>query len=422
MKNPSSPSNNSPGEFPSPLTSSKLKVLWLQVSGLAAVQGAITLCWIIYRLYLPQLLGQFGFPSELAGSLLIIESLLAVVMEPLMGSLSDQGQRWVGTRFPFISLGVILSSALYIAIPAIAILGNPTGGLRWLVLVVLIAWALAMTVFRSPAICLLGQYATPKALPQAASLLILSGGLISAFGPFANKLILGWGPGVTFALGSFVLLGATAILRFVHPPETLPLAAENSELSPIGISNVQFLTLGLIFVTGAGTAWGSSFLMQILRKVVTNQFNGGNIEGVMFIIAIALAVAALPAGALAVKLGNRRMMLMGIGATIGLMMLITLMPSLVVVVAAVAVLVVTFSLIVNGAFPFALSLVPPQRGGLSMGTYFGGGAAAGALFGVVFPQSSLSVMTPMTAAVLGAIAFFIAGLCIAASTKVVPGD
>ncbi len=142
----------------------------------------------------------------------------------------------------------------------------------------------------------------------------------------------------------------------------------------------------------------------------------------MFIIAIALAVAALPAGALAVKLGNRRMMLMGIGATIGLMMLITLMPSLVVVVAAVAVLVVTFSLIVNGAFPFALSLVPPQRGGLSMGTYFGGGAAAGALFGVVFPQSSLSVMTPMTAAVLGAIAFFIAGLCIAASTKVVPGD
>ncbi len=57
--------------------------------------------------------------------------------------------------------------------------------------------------------------------------------------------------------------------------------------------------------------------MQILRKVVTNQFNGANIDGVMFVMAIALAFAAVPAGAIAVKLGNRRMMLMGIGATIG---------------------------------------------------------------------------------------------------------
>jgi hypothetical protein len=38
-------------------------VLWLQVWGLAAVQGAITLTWIIYNLYLPQLLAQFSFPK-----------------------------------------------------------------------------------------------------------------------------------------------------------------------------------------------------------------------------------------------------------------------------------------------------------------------------------------------------------------------
>src|SRR5207237_10803388 len=104
--------------------------------------------------------------------------------------------------------------------PAIAIVCNPTGAGRWMLLSILIAWALAMTVFRSPAICLLGQYATPAALPQAASLLILSGGLIGAFGPFASKLILGWGPAVTFAIASFVLLVATFVLRFLHLAET----------------------------------------------------------------------------------------------------------------------------------------------------------------------------------------------------------
>ncbi|MEW6498955.1 MAG: MFS transporter, partial [Cyanobacteriota bacterium] len=100
--------------------------MWLQVSALAGVQGAITLTWIIYRLYLPQLLALFGFPGVLAASLLVVENLLGAVMEPLMGGLSDQAKRWMGTRFPFISGGVILSSTLFIAIPAIVVFGNPT--------------------------------------------------------------------------------------------------------------------------------------------------------------------------------------------------------------------------------------------------------------------------------------------------------
>jgi Na+/melibiose symporter-like transporter len=88
------------------------RVLWLQVWGLAAVQGAIALTWVIYNLYLLKLLTDFGFPKTLATGLLIIENILAAVMEPLMGALSDQTQRWVGTRFPFISVGVVLASAL----------------------------------------------------------------------------------------------------------------------------------------------------------------------------------------------------------------------------------------------------------------------------------------------------------------------
>lgn len=37
-----------------------LSVLWEQVLGLTAVQGATTLAWVIYRLYLPDLLAHFG--------------------------------------------------------------------------------------------------------------------------------------------------------------------------------------------------------------------------------------------------------------------------------------------------------------------------------------------------------------------------
>ncbi|HBB30715.1 MAG TPA: MFS transporter, partial [Cyanobacteria bacterium UBA9273] len=107
------------------------KVLWLQVWGLAAVQGAIALTWVIYNLYLVKLLTQFGFPKGLATGLLILENILAAVMEPLMGGLSDRSQRWIGTRFPFISVGIILASAFFIAIPAFMVFGSAIAAIRW---------------------------------------------------------------------------------------------------------------------------------------------------------------------------------------------------------------------------------------------------------------------------------------------------
>ena len=415
MKNPDSPlTPSSRGNF-SPLAPNGAGVLWLQVSALAGVQGAITLTWIIYRLYLPQLLALFGFPGALAASLLVIENLLGAVMEPLMGGLSDQARRWMGTRFPFISGGVILSSALFIAIPALVVFGNPTSAIRSVLPILLIGWALAMTVFRSPAICLLGQYAVPATLPLAASLLTLTGGMVGAFAPFANRIVLGWGPVVTFALGSFTLLGAAAVLRLVHPPETPTSSIPSSETSPIAAHYSLLAALGWIFLTGAGVAWGSSFLMQTMRKVMQALMGNDNLDWVMLVIAIAFALAALPAGIIATKLGNGRAMLWGIGVTMGFMLLIALIPNWLVVLIAVVAIVAAFSLIVNGAVPYALSLMPPQRAGLGTGMYFGGYSLAAGLFGMVFTQ--LPQMTSINTAVVGAISFFVAGLSIATSTR-----
>jgi MFS family permease len=395
-------------------TLSQPAVLWLQVCGLAGVQGAITLTWVIYNLYLPQLLGQFGFPKQLAVGLLILENALAVVMEPLMGGLSDQTKRWMGSRFPFISVGVVLSSALFIAIPSVVIFGKQAAVSRWVLPVVLVAWALAMTVFRSPAISLLGRYAAPAQLPLAASLLTLAGGVIGAFKPIANRFVLSWGAAFTFAIGSFVLLGAAAVLRWFNSRVVTPDPAVNTNaLQPLSIP-----ALGLILGTGAGVAWGTRFLMETLPKVLKSQLGVANVDWLMVGIAIALAFAALPAGAWAVQVGNRRAMLIGIGVTVVLLQLMVFMPSWLTLGVAVVGLIAAFSLVVNGAIPFALALVPPHRAGLGTGMYFGGAAGAASLLGMVFPQ--VKAITPVAGAIGGAIAFLVAAVCIALSLRVQP--
>jgi hypothetical protein len=163
-------------------------ILWRQVGGVAALQGAITLSWMLYRLYLPKLLEGFGLPGFDRG-ITILEDILAIAIEPAAGWLSDKQRHWMGTRFPLIVVGVILSSVLFITIPAIFIFGNPVSPLYWILPVVIVAWAIAMAMFRSPAVSLLGQYASQTQLPQAMSLLVLVGGLVGAARP--TGLILG---------------------------------------------------------------------------------------------------------------------------------------------------------------------------------------------------------------------------------------
>jgi len=132
----------------------------------------------------------------------------------------------MGTRFPLIVVGTILSSVLFIAIPPIFIFGNPVSPLRWMLPVVIVAWSIAMAMFRSPAVSLLGQYASQTQLPQAMSLLVFVGGVAGAARPVAGDFILNLGPAFAFAIGSFVLLGAVAFLRSVNPDAAL------SELPP----------------------------------------------------------------------------------------------------------------------------------------------------------------------------------------------
>ncbi|BAY87366.1 major facilitator transporter [Calothrix parasitica NIES-267] len=385
------------------------QVLWLQVCGLGMVQGAITLSWVIYNFYLPKLLVQFGFSKSLAISLLILENALAVFMEPLMGSLSDTKQRWAASRFPFIMVGVLLSSGLFIAIPCVVTFVPPTTVFKFILPPLVVAWALAMTVFRSPVLSLLGRYAMPKSLPMAVSVLTLIGGVIGSFRIAANDLLLSFGPVVTFGFGSFVLLGSALVLRFIHPPQVVsnePVDKHQAESPP----PISFPALGIIFVLGGSFAWGYRLLLDGVSKFLKLQLNSDNIQPQMVAFGLLAAIAALAAGLIAKKVGNRKAMLGGTGVVVLLMLLLPLVGANIILLATLA---ISSSFILNGTIPFALEMVPPDRGGLGIGMYFGGVGLAMSIFGSIFnkPQT----ISPQFAALMSAIAFGLFFGCVVSS-------
>ncbi|MGK7929643.1 MAG: MFS transporter [Spirulina sp.] len=385
------------------------RVLWWRVGGITAVQGAITLTWVIYALYLPQLLEQLGFAKELAIVLLTIEHALEAVIEPIAGGLSDRFQRFMGTRFPFIAGGVILASALFIGIPALVIFGGDSAIAKSIFPIMVVAWASAMAIFRSPAVVLLGKTAPPIALPLAASCLTLIQQLINSLRFTAFGFILGLGPQFAFAIGSVALLGGAAFLRFVTPPDPPQLEAEQDR------SHLGLLTILTIVGTGIGLAWAFRFLFATLGPVYGN-FLAENAGWGMTGFSVGMALTALPAGKLAERIGNTRGMLLGIGGAIAMLATVAFVPLGVAVAIASAFLAFAFSLILNGMVPFTLGLVPQGRSGLGIGLFFGGFSAAMSFFDGIF---STVKGIPATA-ILGAIALAFAGTLIALSTRISP--
>ncbi|HEY9629067.1 MAG TPA: MFS transporter [Coleofasciculaceae cyanobacterium] len=383
------------------------RILWKQVLGLTALQSVIALMWLIYNLYLPQLLTQLGFPPQMGLSLLVIENAIAVIMEPLMGGLSDRSQTWMGTRFPFISIGVVLSSALFILIPVSAILGKT--GMQGVAIAVIIAWAIAMTLFRSPALSLLRRYAALQDMPLATSVLSLAAGLLGTAKPLVNQAILSWGAIAPFTIASIALLGAAAALRMSTPP-TAPAA------QPLDSSALRLRPLGAIALVGICAGWGIRCIMSSFGKGFQALFADGGIG--MGAIAIGLVVVAIPAGWLATRLGNRRTLGAGLLTTAALAGLLAAFPNRGILIGAAIILLLSLNFVFVGGVPFALSLVPAERAGLGIGLYFGGMGAAAGLFGLLVPQPER--LSGATDGLLGAIAFLLAALFVWAAKPHVP--
>jgi MFS family permease len=275
-----------------------LSASWYKLGSLAALQGAISLTWLIYNAYLAKLLVSYGFPPSWAVALLVIENALATILEPLMGSLSDRAYQWMATKFGFVALGVILASALFILIPTVVVFKDALVAIKWILPGLLIAWAMAMTIFRSPAISLIGRYAMASELPLAMSFLTLAGGIVGSLKPIAQDFLLSLGAPLAFTVGSVVLLAAANVLRYFDPP-TMPIA-KFPVLQPTPLSYyVSIVGMGL------GVAVGSRCVMETLTKVLKVHFPQINFGWGLAVIVLTMAISAMPGGMVAGKLGNR---------------------------------------------------------------------------------------------------------------------
>ncbi len=398
------------------------QVRWLQVWSLAAVQGAISLTWIAYGAYLPKFIEQvFSYPpsqaQQFASLLLVIESAIAVIIEPLFGALSDRWQRWYSSRMPMVIAGAIAATVVFMGLPAIVIFGGANEVVRLILPWLAVLWAMIMSTFRSPVICLLGSFAGATKLALAGSVLTLVGGLVGSLRPLASQFILGLGAPFTFTIASISLLAGGASLRvaMTYIPKQLNPDQENLPILDF------WRNLAIVMLVGAGIGLGIRLMMgDVMPRTFTASlvsFTGLTRETLLGIALILQAGMAIAVGQLAKQFANTHIMIVALGGLAVGIWLLSLGLGAIALIPILIFLIACLSAVNNGMVAFALTMVPKGLGGLTVGTFFGGLSGAIAIFGYFVPKSAvLSIDQVIFGA---AIAFLLTGGAIAIGEKLV---
>ncbi|HEY9889727.1 MAG TPA: hypothetical protein V6D02_15075, partial [Candidatus Obscuribacterales bacterium] len=178
---------------------------------------------------------------------------------------------------------------------------------------------------------------------------------------------------------------------------------------------VDGAVLALVFGAGVGITAGFRLLLLLFTEVLGRRLPDSNGNLVLGSIFVALAVAAIPSGALAGRWGNQRAMVLGLAVLALVGVLVSGVGHLGSAIALALLFGAAFSLVSNGTIPFALAMVPPPKAGLGTGMFFSGGAAASAVLGTV--AASLKTLPLGLSALLGVLALLLAGICITVAPR-----
>jgi MFS family permease len=146
-----------------------------------------------------------------------------------------------------------------------------------------------------------------------------------------------------------------------------------------------------------------------LLKADISGLTGLSAEVLMGLVLITQAFLALVTGQRSQFIDNRKLLVLSLGGiALGLGMLaIGIGP--IVTFAVMLFILLCLSAVNNGMVPFALTMVPKNHSGLTVGLFFGGVSGANALFSYLVPKPSILLAT-QTSMLITTIALLSAGL------------
>ncbi len=367
----------------------------------------------INKSYVGPFLGSdFGLKANEVSLILTLATVITFLLQPMIGSLSDNTHTRLGRRMPFIIIFAPLAALGFALLP---VLVQP--GMLWIFVAVLLFTTVALALFRTPVIALMPDITPSQFRSQANGLINLMGGIGAILAFAAGSFLYGLGRAFPFWAAAVVLVLACAIVvrRIKEPKESMTRAVEARPglLESLRVvlmapeKSALFLLLA-IFLWFVGYNGVETFFTLYGVKTLGMQANSAAF--LLSFLALMFVICAVPSGYVAGKFGRRKTILAGL-ALIGFVAVVirvlppTAQTSSLVLPLLLALVGIGWALININSLPMVVDVAPQTELGTYTGLYYVSSTAAAVLgpniagfmiealggdYGVIFPIATVS--------------------------------
>ncbi len=292
---------------------------------------AICSFWGLYDFTVPLILRDtYQLGDTVSGVVMAMDNIVALVLLPLFGALSDRCTLRLGRRMPFILFGSLTAAGLLLVVPVVVKYGPLP-----VFLVLLGLLLLAMGTYRSPAVALMPDV-TPRPLRSKANAIInLMGAIGSAFSlALVNVAVVttvdemgveSSDYTLLFVCVAAVMVASTIVLLCtirerklvaMMPPEPQEKPAKAGEEAPKRhLSKGEMTSLVLLLASVALWFMGYNAITTAFSKYATQVWSvtPGEAANCMLVATVVAIISYWPVGLISSRIGRKRMILIGIG-------------------------------------------------------------------------------------------------------------
>jgi maltose/moltooligosaccharide transporter len=309
------------------------KFSWLTIFIIGLGFFTTGISWSLFNSYVPIYLQDsilsaipgFILVVALAGFIMGIDNLIAIIMNPLMGSRSDKTKTRFGRRMPYLLVGIPIAVCFFIGIPLVRVLPGMTGLLSLVVLI--LGFDIAMAIYRAPIVAMMPDFTPPAKRSPANGIINLMGGVGSIFAFVVGSILYGIDPLIAFGVTAAIMLICLGILILTirepeAPAEIEKVAFPLRQAAREAISDRSTLCILLAIFAWFMTfntleTWFTSYGFYTLG------WPANVASFTMTLFALVFVIFAIPGGLLAQKLGRKRTIMIGL---LGMMVILGIAP------------------------------------------------------------------------------------------------
>ncbi len=276
------------------------------------------------------LLEEFGLSETVKGFVMAIDNILAVLLMPLFGALSDKVSTPYGKRMPFVVIGTILSVVFMVFVP-VTISAGSTLAFFFVIMAILVV----MSTYRSPAVALMPDVTPPHLRSKGNAIINLMGTIGGTIVLVMISLL--YKSGVYFpifiAVGVAILACIFVMVFTVKEPKLLAeceiatreyerengifkseedLAAEYKDGDNLSKEQKKSLALILVSILLWFMAYNAVTTGYSMYAILELGLSDGSFASPLILANAAALIAFIPIGIISTKIGRKKSILAGI--------------------------------------------------------------------------------------------------------------